>query len=200
MMMPVASDLVADDASRVQYLGTFDGHCYYLGTPGNIEFARRQADSLRKALGRRTYLAAVNSRKEERWLVDQIGTRECWIGLSDEEIEGQFVWDSREPVTFTNWGPPGGEPTDFGGCPTENVNCYCEDHVVINGHLPGPHSRWNDLAGMCWDRPGLIEVEDCDVVRLDRPVIWASRTSSQQALQLDVIRLQRQQSRIRFRD
>lgn len=162
-----------DDVGRMRYLGSFNGHCYYLGTPGTVDVGRRQADSLRTALRRKVYLAAVNSRAEEKWLIERIGGQECWIGLSDEEIEGTFVWDSREPVTFANWGPPGGEPTDFGACPVQGVNCRCEDHVVINGHLPGPGSHWNDLAGMCWTRPGLIEVEGCDVVRHERLPIWA---------------------------
>ncbi len=53
-----------------------------------------------------------------------------WLGLSDRETEGEFVWADAEPVTFAPWSE--GEPNDSGG--RED----CAQVVPWNG-------RWNDL-------------------------------------------------------
>jgi len=53
-----------------------------------------------------------------------------WLGLSDQEAEGTFVWADGEPVTFAPWSD--GEPNDSGG--RED----CAQVVPWSG-------RWNDL-------------------------------------------------------
>lgn len=53
-----------------------------------------------------------------------------WLGLSDRDHEGTFVWADGEAVTFTRWGD--GEPNDAGG----REDC---------GQLVPWNGRWNDL-------------------------------------------------------
>lgn len=63
-----------------------------------------------------------------------INTYNCgvWIGLSDQEEEGQFKWEnSNLPVTFSNWLP--GEPDG-----REHKNCV---EMLHDG-------KWNDRH--CW--------------------------------------------------
>merc|ERR1712098_755956 len=57
-----------------------------------------------------------------------------WIGFSDVEREGHWLWASGSPATYTNWSP--GEPTNHG---------YGEDCAVLvrNG---GVHGQWIDVG------------------------------------------------------
>lgn len=51
------------------------------------------------------YLVAINDEAEQKWLSDFFGNYLYWIGLSGAEKEGEWVWQSGEPLTYTNWGP-----------------------------------------------------------------------------------------------
>lgn len=54
-----------------------------------------------------------------------------WIGLSDNALEGTFVWSDNTPLDYTSWA--GGEPNNAGG----NENC---------GHLwDAAGGEWNDI-------------------------------------------------------
>lgn len=54
-----------------------------------------------------------------------------WIGLSDNALEGTFVWSDNTPLGYTAWA--GGEPNNSGG----NENC---------GHLwDAAGGEWNDI-------------------------------------------------------
>ena len=64
--------------------------------------ARSAATSSRSTTSRRT-------RFVDGKYIGNTGTRR-WIGLSDQAVENNFVWDSGEPVTYTAWGP--GEPNN----------------------------------------------------------------------------------------
>ena len=62
------------------------------------------ADATTQAAAENAYLVAINDEVENEWL-DGIFRRErFWIGLNDAAEEGQLVWDSGEPITYTNWG------------------------------------------------------------------------------------------------
>ena len=59
-------------------------------------------------------------------------TDSLWIGGNDIDIEGQYAWDTGEPVSWTDWGPE--EPK--GG-----VN----DNDCINfRRLSNGNSEWRD--------------------------------------------------------
>jgi hypothetical protein len=79
------------------------------------------------------HLACINSQAERDFLLtvfgSQIGTSGAWIGLSDEQVEGTFIWDDGSPVTYTSWAP--GEPNNFGND---------EDGVVMYSS-----GLWNDV-------------------------------------------------------
>ena len=58
---------------------------------------------------------------------------EIWIGLSDEAVEGKFVWvKSGRAVKYTNWAD--GEPNN--GADLGDETCV---------HMYTGRRRWNDL-------------------------------------------------------
>ena len=61
-------------------------------------------DATAQATAENAYLVAINDEVENEWLDGIFGRERFWIGLNDATEEGQLVWDSGEPVTYTNWG------------------------------------------------------------------------------------------------
>ena len=123
-----------------------------------------QAEAEAVALG--GHLVTINDQIENTWIVntfaplaiaaDAAGQGHLWIGLHDSGQEGNFVWSSGEPVTFTNWDT--GEPNDF---PPG------EDWTEIVGVGVTPFNSagfWNDqflsgLNGVGYSQPfGVVEV------------------------------------------
>lgn len=51
------------------------------------------------------HLATINDAAEDVWVRTTFNEVFLWIGLNDIVQEGQFVWYSGEPVTYTNWWP-----------------------------------------------------------------------------------------------
>jgi hypothetical protein len=80
------------------------------------------------------HLVTINDAAEGEWLVATFGT-EYWIGLNDIAVEGEWVWVSGEPATFTNWQP--GEPND--GQPGDPS--VGEDAAAMRSI---PQTVWND--------------------------------------------------------
>jgi len=122
-----------------------NNHTYYLLQPSNWTSAEAAA----VALG--GHLATINDADENEWVRVELANfggvdRRVWIGFNDVADEGNFVWSSGQPVTYTNWN--GGEPNNSGGL---------EDWV----ELFGSNGRWNDNR----DQPtgltvyGAVEVE-----------------------------------------
>lgn len=87
-------------------------------------------DATTQAAAENAYLVAINDEAENEWL-DGIFERErFWIGLNDAAEEGQLVWDSGEPVTYTNWG----EHERAG------------DNTEVNDYVICGHGRWEMVA------------------------------------------------------
>jgi Lectin C-type domain len=104
------------------------------------------------------HLATVRSRAENDWIYKQFGTavpgREdgYWIGYSDHQKEGSWVWSSGENSRFQAWAYK--QPDNFGSG---------EDY----GHVWGPRSapgQWNDNKnkplGPTKLFPGVVERRD----------------------------------------
>ena len=67
------------------------------------------------------HLVVINSQNEQNWLNATFGTgtnAQYWIGFTDVEQEGNWVWINGDPVIYTNWAPDG-QPDgsgDYGWC------------------------------------------------------------------------------------
>lgn len=89
------------------------------------------------------YLATITSAAENIFLTGLTHTAdgyvEAWIGLTDEAIEGTFVWVTGEPLIYTNWAP--GEPND--AWPVVG-----EDYAILSPPVEQDINKpgtWNDL-------------------------------------------------------
>ena len=65
---------------------------------------RSLADAKNRAAAEGAHLVAINDEAEQKWLSGLFGNHLYWIGLSDAEKEGEWVWQNGEPLTYSNWG------------------------------------------------------------------------------------------------
>ena len=56
-----------------------------------------------QAVAEGAHLVTINDAEEQKWLSKIFGHRPYWIGLTDYAKEGEWAWESGEPVVYTNW-------------------------------------------------------------------------------------------------
>ena len=86
------------DPPTVWIVNPANGHAYKKIHCNSI------ADAKTQAAAENAYLVSINDEAENEWLDGIFGRERFWIGLNDAAEEGQLVWDSGEPITYTNWG------------------------------------------------------------------------------------------------
>lgn len=116
---------------------------YYLLEPSTWELSEQAAN---QRLG--AHLVTINDGQENFFVQNSVlgfdgNSRNGWIGFTDRDSEGTFVWASNEPVTFTLWFP--GDPD--GGT--------AENYV---GLLAGS-IFWEDLSNTTSSMYGVVEVD-----------------------------------------
>ena len=102
-----------------------NGHAYK-----SIYFANI-VDAMDQATSENAYLVSINNEAEHEWLQGIFERERFWIGLNDVAEEGQWVWHSGEPVTYTNWGEH----------ERDGDNTELKDYVVV-----GFGGRWQVVA------------------------------------------------------
>ena len=88
-------------------------------------------DAMTQATAENAYIVSINDNEENKWLQSVFTRDRFWIGLNDVAEEGQWVWHSGEPVTYTNWG----EHERDGG------NNEMKDYVIV-----GYNGKWETVA------------------------------------------------------
>uniref|UniRef100_A0A8C6WHR0 C-type lectin domain-containing protein n=1 Tax=Neogobius melanostomus TaxID=47308 RepID=A0A8C6WHR0_9GOBI len=92
-----------------------------------------QAQQLCVALGGN--LATIHNQQEEQFVKGVAEGRDAWIGFSDAQEDGVWLWINGEPVTFTGWCD--GEPNNLHGpqqCAVINYSakkCWDDAHCLI---------------------------------------------------------------------
>lgn len=125
---------------------TYNGSEYHLTTNTAGTWTASEAE----AVGLGGHLVTINDAAEESALRAAFGGQEpFWIGLTDQAVEGSFVWISGEAVTYTHWN--NGEPNNLGD----------EDYTLLNWNSGS--GAWADLADSGGIR-GIIEVQRNDPV------------------------------------
>jgi len=126
-----------------------NGHWYeYIETPGTWTAAKAAAESM-TFMGVQGHLVDILD-ADENAFVQSLATNDlrAWIGLTDEASEGDFVWITGEPLSYTNWSS--GEPNDSDGN---------EDYVEIFAS-----GAWNDAPNSHSLNQGYVVEFDVNVV------------------------------------
>lgn len=84
-----------------------------------------------QAVAEGAHLVTINDAAEQKWLSKIFGHRPYWIGLTDYAKEGEWAWESGEPVVYTNWATHEPQDDDWGD----------EDFVIMD--LSG---EWSDVG------------------------------------------------------
>ena len=132
---PICSEL-PENLPGLIYLGEYEGSVYYCSDSNNHDWSEATAANAATAYG--GYLVVVNSAGENDFLASNIMADRIWIGLTDENWEGEFEWVNGDPVTYTNWAYY--EPNDQG------VNGGHADYTVLEKWS----GEWKDRNGDDW--------------------------------------------------
>ncbi len=98
---PVLPDVIAGPFQR-------GNQAYYLLEPSTWELSEQAAAEYFEA-----HLVTVNNADENEFIRQSVlafdgNDRNGWLGFTDRDSEGNYVWANSEPVGFINWQP--GEP------------------------------------------------------------------------------------------
>ncbi len=84
-------------------------------------------------------LASLETDAEDAFVVAQLRARSmtsAWVGLHDDDHEGDWRWVDETPIGRTAWGP--GEPNNGPGC------CLNDEDCGVVAWYPDPNT-WNDV-------------------------------------------------------
>lgn len=138
----VTPQLSAGSMPLTQWESAAGGNDHYYQVFFDANFVQwSDASAHAQSLG--GYLATITSEAENIFLTAMTfngqAYLESWIGLTDELVEGTFVWLTGEPLIYTNWAP--GEPNDYQPAGGEDYGILSPP-VEIDINVPG---SWNDL-------------------------------------------------------
>lgn len=114
LMLAVAFSLFSgcDQADREEFafdlseeferIGEREGNAYYLSdSTFTWTEAKTRAEEMTDASN--GHLVTFSSSDEESFVASRVSAEQFWIGLTDRENEGDWVWITGEPLTYTNW-------------------------------------------------------------------------------------------------
>ena len=85
------------DVPGVWMVNPTNGHAYKWITCDD------RADAQIQAAAEEAHLVTITNEPEQIWLEAVFEAGPYWIGLTDVLKEGEWQWETGEPVTYTNW-------------------------------------------------------------------------------------------------
>jgi len=141
------SSITIDLISGFKFAMSTDSSKYYLSDNFNLSWT--EANTLCNQAG--GHMVTIGSQEENDLVLliqdlDRLNPH-VWIGFSDQVTEGNFVWVTGEPITYTNWFP--GEPNDQSG----------EDYTIIHSTNHGNPGSWADQPNSVNRYPVICEID-----------------------------------------
>lgn len=140
------------------FVNPTNGHTYIKLSPSTWP----EADARSIELG--GHLVTINDSAEQEWVFETFSADSqfgLWIGLNDRNQEGQFVWSSGQPVTYTNWGSE--QPDNFNGDEdfammlVEDDGAWYPDYAYEGGTTGRPLHGIMEYEGIRnWQTGGII--------------------------------------------
>nr|XP_058960676.1 uncharacterized protein LOC131787615 [Pocillopora verrucosa] len=119
----VMGDSICDDDWNY-----FRGYCYR-----QVAACDSWGSSQGKCATQGANLPSIHSQEENVYVQSLHGGEHSWLGLTDINSEGKFVWSDGSTFKFKNWAK--GQPNNYGN----------EDCVHTLGFLKNHHYEWNDV-------------------------------------------------------
>jgi len=101
----VAADVPKDPAPDDADVATFDGHRYRIYANESLGEEQTWHAAKRFCEARGGHLAVVTSQAEQDFVTTLCDGRYAWLGATDEEEEGTFVWVDGSEWDYTSWFP-----------------------------------------------------------------------------------------------
>lgn len=117
--------------------GEYAGHSYYAFNMDSID-TWEEAEEYCESLG--GHLATITSAEEDafvyQYMRENFSYESAYFGLTDAGHEGEWMWVTGEPVSYTNW--ENGEPNNG----IENTDQYPENYGLY--YYDFSNGKWND--------------------------------------------------------
>lgn len=124
-----------------------DSSNYYISEAFNLSWT--EANNLCNQTG--GHMVTIGNQQENDLVLaiqaSEVSKPHVWIGFTDQVTEGNFVWVTGEPITYTNWFP--GEPNDQLG----------EDYTIIHSTNHGNPGSWADQPNSVNRYPVILEID-----------------------------------------
>lgn len=126
-------------------------------------------DAQAKAADEEAHLVTITSETEQIWLEGVFGPGPYWIGLTDVLKEGEWVWETGEPVTYTNW-IADDEDEDLLGDPPALFRAFGaknrrqhrrqeeEDYVIMSARWDEEIGKWRPADSKTARRRGRVQM------------------------------------------
>lgn len=124
-------------------------------------------DAQDQAADEEAHLVTITDEAEQVWLESIFGPGPYWIGLTDVLKEGEWIWETGEPVTYTNW-IEDDEDEDLLGEPPALLKAFGakgdrqrrredeQDYVMMSPRWEGEIGKWYPADSKTAHRRGRI--------------------------------------------
>jgi len=117
----------------------FEGHHYkYFADKSTWHVARAKCEKMGG------HLICIGNAREDSFavqLIDRAHASGAWIGATDEEVEGKWLWVNGEPFYYTHWGPR--QPDNTNGVEDVGEILYGTWNDMVEGKRQGFLCEWD---------------------------------------------------------